>query len=208
MVKKIVFLMAISMICTQVMAAPFTVKMGVGPGGHPYIVNPQGDAAQPGWMTTPFDTFCVETDRNFSNGGTYSATIDNQVFYGTPGTPDNTPPNGDYLTDAVKQIYSAYLNGEIADAAAAQKAVWHNRGYTNAARAAADAALQATYMDSNKNAGWTSVMVLNLWNVDHAYEVRHDIQSQLVRVPVPGAFILGTMGLGFASWRMKRRKRA
>ena len=64
-----------------------------------------------------------------------------------------------------------------------------------------DAAIAAVIANASAIVNWEAVKVLNLWGQEGT-----DVQSQLVRVPVPGAALLGTLGLGFAAARLRRRR--
>jgi hypothetical protein len=87
------------------------------------------------------------------------------------------------------------------DVVALQNAVWNIEGeaYTsslNMQSLIADATANATDADLLK------VGVMNLWENSDATGAA---QSYVYQVPVPGAFLLGAVGLGMVGW-IKRRK--
>jgi hypothetical protein len=143
-------------------------------------------------MPASFDTFCVERTVTFTPGN-YRATIDDDILYAGGSTAVT-------LNDDVKKIYGAYLNNALDSFTGnqIQDSVWGAQGYSGYTL---DAAIGTIIANAGAIIGWEGVKVLNLWGPNG-----QDIQSQLVMVPVPGAALLGTLGIGFAAARLRRRR--
>lgn len=158
----------------------------------PYIITPTSDI--PAWMPASFETFCVERGVTFTPGN-YRATIDDRILYANR-------IDGLDLNDDAKKIYAAYLNNELTGIAAntIQTSVWGALSYDSYT---IDGAVSDVIDLDTATSGWTNVKVLNLWGDNDL-----DVQSQMVMTPVPGAELLGVLGIGLASYRLRRRKHA
>ncbi len=193
---KRVFAVVLALFFCGTAGADLYVNISTTSGGgwpySPYIITPNAEPDVPVWMPAQFDTFCVEMNQTFSPGK-YRATIDNDILYGGDGL-------ADLLSDDVKKIYAAYLNGALSgiDGNVVQRSVWGAQGYTWYS----DPAINAAITDTGAIAGWNDVKVLNLWGGDAYTGV--DRQSQLVMTPVPGAVLLGMIGLGLAGVKFRR----
>ncbi|MHC4168075.1 MAG: hypothetical protein ACYSWQ_14050 [Planctomycetota bacterium] len=190
-----VFVALLAVVFCSTAGADLYVNMGTSGGSWPsapYVVTPVPGPDVPSWMPAQFNTFCVERYQTFSPGN-YRATIDNDILYAGGSTPL-------VLDDDVKKIYAAYLNGALGSVAGnvVQTSVWGARGYWGYS---VDSAIGSVIGDAGSISGWNDVKVLNLWGTSE-----QDRQSQLVMTPVPGAGLLGAIGIGLVSWRLRRKK--
>ncbi len=177
----------------------------------PYIITPDLTSDVPDWMSVEFNTFCVERWVVFyTNPGNYLATIDDNILYGGDPSRAALDPEADPLAEHTKKIYAAYLNGALGtgtDGNVVQESIWGAQEYLRGDGTAYEIdtdildIINGTTAGSAAIAGWDNVKVLNLWS-----DAGRDVQSQLVMTPVPGAGILGAIGLGLASWRLRRKK--
>ncbi len=184
---------------TDTYGGQWAVELLFDYNGGDYIYAPNG----------VLTTFCIEFDEGFNHSGDY----------GLVGTLANGAVNGginggnpDPLDAKTAWLYNEYLNGNTfgyadlnARAAAVQDAMWAIEGEAAGANGqtpfvAAHQALIDLAQDAVDN-GYvnTNIKVLNMVGADGG-----DRQDVLARVPVPGAALLGMLGIGLVA-RMKRR---
>ncbi len=195
--------------------ADMAVKMTGAANTNPYYAEVVGTSPilgyQPGQI---FATFCLERKEFFYSGHVYDVTIEP---YAIAGGPDNdTPGDGnDVLGISTAWLYSQYLDGNLAGYSAkdVQKVIWYLEDelglsdLTNKQKTLKDLAVAGGQDWGNDYHG---VQVMNLWGRPGDF---NPAQSQIIRdsrppvpppVPVPGAVILGLIGLGALGW-LKRR---
>jgi len=192
MTKRLFVVLLALLFCSTAGADLYVNISTTSDGGwpySPYIITPDAGPDVPAWMPTKFDTFCVEMNQTFSPGK-YRATVDKDILYGGDGLADS-------LSEKVKRIYAAYLNGALSgiEGNVVQRSVWGAQGYTSYSNATINNAIA----NADAITGWNDVKVLNLWGA-----TGQDRQSQLVMTPVPGAVLLGMIGLGAAGVKLRR----
>ena len=158
-----------------------------------------------------FMTFCVETDENLiSEGYEYDVTINDEAWKGGANT-----DSGDPLSLGTAYLYALFAKGNLAgynytagsgrqtSADLLQKAIWALEDEITAPtgnvfydKAFNDLALEGKDAKGDNN-GFYDVKVMNLTGSP-------DSQDQLVLVPVPGAVLLGILGLGAAGLKLRR----
>ncbi len=183
-------------------------------GGGPFTAHVNGSETigiyAPG---SSFYTFCLETDIHFSPGTTYLATVDAGAISGGGG------PNPDPISHQSAWLYNNFLDGTLTylsgsqysdseKMSAVQEAIWRFENETNHSSPTDVATLALNLMGKANTAvdgGYvnSNIMAMNLWG-GTAY-TGTDIQSMMVRVPVPGAVLLGVLGMGVAGLRLRRR---
>ena len=194
--KKLIFIALLCAFLTVPAMADMTITVADsvgGTSGGEFTVTVTGDAIGIYGNGAKFGTFCIESTEYLSFGPTYYVTLSTAAVLGGVGPSDP-------LDDESAWLYTKWLDDgtfthTAANADLIQNAIWYfeNEGGSNNTEAqAATAAMPWTNPD---------IMVMNLWtNSDHTGYA----QDLLVRVPVPGAVLLGILGLGAAGWRLRR----
>jgi hypothetical protein len=192
----------------------FTGRLGTTNGGEFLVTvlnatNGGGDAIGIYEVGSSFKTFCVETDEYVSGGSSnYYVTIDTEAWQGGTGGPEPDP-----LSPQSAYLYSSWLDNTITNtndnANAVQRAIWwfeqENNGQNNLLVAQANTAVGVGGSWYNK---WGAnsigdIRVMNLWtNANHTGNAQD--QLVLVPAPVPGAVLLGMLGLGVAGLKLRK----
>lgn len=162
-----------------------------------------------------FTTFCVEETVTFHPNRWYWASVDTNAYSGAGGG----GINGDPVSDVTEAIYDAWLGRSAAldlsgySQHAISRAIWYAEkelgsisGDAKALYDAASITVHGSVLSANDLGVADHTRALNLWTVNEVNGefVATDRQSQLISVvPVPGAALLGVLGLGLVS-RIKR----
>ena len=180
-----------------------------------------------------FQTFCVEYQETFSTNHPYYVELNDRAVAGGQDNTELPNLYGDPISQGTAFLYYQFATGGLDDltdtssnpgydytvgtarinaAWNLQKAIWYLED-----EATSDAAISSTLRDiladefltattgsiaegvwKAANAGTYSVMAMNLYNAGELF------QDQLVLVPIPGAVLLGFLGLGAAGLKLRK----
>ena len=162
------------------------------------------------FVMPPYDDITIEMDTVAIQGGIAG------------GTPDPLDPWTAYLyTEFATGNLSSYTwtagPGRAADAGQLQNAIWYIEeeigltdigggvlGQTeNAATALGSGTKALAWYNEAASENWTDIGNVRVLNPYHN-TVREDFQSQLYLVPVPGAVLLGFLGLSAAGLKLRK----
>jgi hypothetical protein len=187
----------------------FAGRLGTTAGGE-FLITVLGDPIGGYGVGSQFTTFCLETNEYLSNNHNYYVTLgDSAVNGGTGGgSPDPLSPQSAYL-------YSLWLDGGLAHTTTSandlQKALWwlenETGGVNNGLVTQANTAVGVggSWYNTWGADSIGDIRVMNLWqNKTNTGGYDGLAQDLLVRVPVPGALLLGFLGLGAAGLRLRK----
>ncbi len=154
-----------------------------------------------------FQTFCIEYSERFSPGVTYNVTFgDNAMYGGVPGTGDPISLGTAWLYHEFQgqtlEEYAWDNPGRTTDAGILQQTIWYLEGEGSKPDDTKFLAMvEAQFTDPfADNLGTIPVKVMSLWGLDGSVA-----QDMLVCVPVPGAVLLGFLGLSAAGLKLRKR---
>jgi len=160
-----------------------------------------------------FASFCIERLENVTVGSRNDASISDEALRGGGNEGTKGPSGGDPLSPATAWLYDRYLHGALGSgntvAKNVQLAIWYLEDEIDSLSSWATA---ADYADQAQNSAWAQsgfmggYRVLNVWKLGTYPPGEYFLQDFIVKVvPVPGACLLGLLGLGSAGLKLRRR---
>jgi hypothetical protein len=159
-----------------------------------------------------FPSFCMERNEYFYFGKTYYVEVNDKAVNGGlgGGLPDPLDPRtawlyNEFLDHTLAGYDYSSTAARKASAGALQKAIWYiENEITSVSGKAADFVNLAEASSWYQNGTIGDIRVLNMYKNAN---LTGFVQDQLVRVPVPGAALMGLIGLGTGSIGYLRRRR-
>jgi hypothetical protein len=219
MKRAILIAVVCAFVAAPAMADPHSLFRTVGYNGQ-YGGNYVGEYLLTTWdlpnaqgSGVEFYTFCLEFHEDVNWNTYYDAEISTEAIGGNGNTGPTGPAGGDALDPRSAWLYDQYSRGLLGArnntlAANVGMAIW---AIEEEIPMSALNAAQLTLVTNAGNAGWTNTgdyRVLNDYargsapnHVGYPANYRQDF---IIKVPVPGAILLGLLGLGAAGVRLRR----
>lgn len=219
----VVTVLLVGLVTTPVLAAPTVLVDRSGAfwnaslGGGQFNVTPNAELMAISGETGNFLSFCVENRTDLPLSEEIFASVQSDAFTGNGNTGPLGPNGGDPLDTRTAYLYRQYRDGVITvndniQAGVFQQAIWvieEELDPFSVGSAVTDLVDDAT---ANADGSLYGIQVLHLWqiNPDHP-DKPEQIQDLLIDasgacpVPAPGAFVLGSLGLGLVRCFRRRR---
>jgi hypothetical protein len=226
MVKKIFAVLAICFLSSTAVLADPAVDLTRIPGyysgsGGEFQLTPNQELTDLTGEVLPYSSFCLEKTEYVSVGGTYDVVVATEAILGGGNDGPTGPQGGDALDPMTAYLYKQFRSGTLAgydynpsgsrsaSAGALQQVIWYIEDEGSKTWTDGDSSRQDQYYQAALGSGWTgigNVRVLNLYAQGHVGEAGYYKQDQLaLTVPVPGAALLCSLGMGTVGWFRRRR---
>jgi hypothetical protein len=226
MVKKISVVLAICSLCSASVLADPAVNLTrisgyySGNGGE-FQLTPNQDLTDLIGEVLPYSSFCLEKTEYVSVGANYDVVVATEALLGGGNDGPTGPQGGDALDPMTAYLYTQFRSGTLAgydydpsgqrsaSAGALQQVIWYLEDEGGMTWVDGGGSRQDQFYQAALGSGWTGigdVRVLNLYAPGHVGEAGYFKQDQLaLTVPVPGAALLCSLGMGTVGWFRRRR---
>jgi len=201
-------------IVSPAMAVP-TITIGGGPyqagSGGEFTINVTSNGIPGNPKDSSFQSFCIETDEYIAFGNTYYVQISTNAILGGANvqSPDPLDPRTAWLyNEFLNETLTGYFDNPLGrknSAGHLQRAIWYIEQEIGPP---VHGTLADSFVDLANASDWYAngyignIRVLNLYKNSACTQYAQD---QLVRIPAPGAILLGGIGVAFVGWLRKRR---
>ncbi len=185
-----------------------------------FTLTPNSDFAVVLGSDDAFQSFCVEAYETVIIGDAYGVYVNDQAVPGgglRPGEP-SSPDGGDLLSPETAYLYTEFRGGtlsgyvyapgpeRIQSALSLQTAIWCLEGEVGYQDLSALSSQAQSFVELAQTVSWATIGDVRVLNLYENGQLRQDMLALVPTsvVPIPGAILLGVLGLGTAGWRLRR----